>query len=103
MADLLRGRRGAAEMLNAVFLLLVVGSLVSAFAMGTTQGLERGVVEGAKDAVDIAIGLLAQMTLWLGLMRILEEARLMTGLARLLAPLLRRLFPGLPRSSALGR
>lgn len=51
----------------------------------------------AKTAFDISIGLTGVMALWLGLMRIGETAGAMTFVSRLLAPLLQRLFPGIPK------
>ena len=50
----------------------------------------------AKTAVDLAIGLAGQMTLWLGFMGVLREAGLMSMLARVLKPLMVRLFPEVP-------
>jgi spore maturation protein A len=46
--------------------------------------------------VEIAIGLVGVMTLWLGIMRIAEAAGLVTLLGRLLRPVLRWLFPEVP-------
>jgi spore maturation protein A len=46
--------------------------------------------------VQIAIGLVGIMTLWLGMMRIAEAAGLVTLLGRLLRPFLRWLFPEVP-------
>jgi spore maturation protein SpmA len=56
----------------------------------------KSTADSAKTAVDLAIGLIGQMALWLGVMRVLEEAGLMRALARLLAPIMRRLFPEIP-------
>ena len=51
----------------------------------------------AKTAFDISIGLTGVMALWLGLMRIGEAGGAMTFVSRLLAPLMQRLFPGIPK------
>lgn len=50
----------------------------------------------ARLSVDIAIGLVGVLALWLGLFRIAEEAGLVRVLARLLQPLFRRLMPDVP-------
>jgi spore maturation protein A len=54
-------------------------------------------MDSASTAVQIAIGLVGIMTLWLGIMRIAEAAGLVSLLGRALAPVLRRLFPEVPR------
>jgi spore maturation protein A len=53
-------------------------------------------MDSATTAVQIAIGLVGIMTLWLGMMRVAEAAGLVALLGRALAPLLRRLFPEVP-------
>lgn len=55
-----------------------------------------GIVKSAGTAVELAIGLVGIMALWLGLMKIAEEAGLVAILARLLKPATRFLFPDVP-------
>lgn len=50
----------------------------------------------ARLSVEIAIGLIGVLVLWLGFFRIAEQAGLINVLARLLSPLFRRLMPEVP-------
>src|SRR5690606_35632482 len=50
----------------------------------------------AGTAVNIALGLIGIMALWLGVMRVAEEAGLIAVLARLVRPVMKRLFPSIP-------
>lgn len=60
-------------------------------------------VAWANTAVELALGYIGIMILWLGLMRIAEEAGLVQLLARVLSPVLCWIFPELPPNSpALG-
>lgn len=83
-------------MLNWIFFGLVAIAAVCASHLGLMREVTAASVSSAKTAVDIAIGLIGQMALWLGLMRILEEAGLLRALARLLRPMMTRLFPDVP-------
>ena len=56
----------------------------------------QGIVESAKTAVTLAIGLVGIMSLWLGLMRIAERAGLIEKLALWVRPVMTRLFPDVP-------
>ncbi|MCX7984426.1 MAG: nucleoside recognition protein [Bacteroidetes bacterium] len=60
----------------------------------------RSVTQAAIDfvvtAVEIALGLIGVMALWLGLMKIAEVAGLLTFIAKILKPLTRKLFPDIP-------
>lgn len=64
--------------------------------------LTTSAIDAARASVDICISLIAIMALWLGFMRIAHEAGLIEGLARLLRPLLRWLFPDIPRGHPAG-
>jgi spore maturation protein A len=83
-------------MLNYIWFGLMAIALVVAAFNGTAEAVTKGAVESAKTAVEIAIGLIGIMTLWLGVMRIAEAAGLVTLLGRALRPVLRWLFPEVP-------
>ena len=84
--------------MNRVFVALVALSFLFAAAGGEAamQRLSTGLVEGAAAAVPLAFGLIGIMALFLGVMKVAEAAGLLDGLARLLRPVLIRLFPELP-------
>ncbi len=53
-------------------------------------------IKAANTAVEIAIGLIGIMALWLGVMKVAEEAGLTKVLARMVKPITRWLFPSIP-------
>ncbi len=55
-----------------------------------------GIIKYAKTAVELAIGLIGIMALWLGVMKIAEQSGLVAKLAALLKPVTSRLFPDVP-------
>ena len=73
-------------MLNYIWFGLMAVSLVVAAFNGTAEAVTKGAVDSASTAVEIAIGLVGVMTLWLGIMRIAEAAGLVTLLGRALRP-----------------
>ncbi len=90
-------------MINAIwFGLLVIAVLVAgvtdivAPGSGRMQAVSAASMDSAKSAVELAIGLVGVMTLWLGIMRVAEAAGLMEIIARGIRPLMRRLFPDVP-------
>jgi spore maturation protein SpmA len=60
------------------------------------DALSSAMVESASGAVTLAIGLVGVMTLFLGLMKVAEEGGMLTILARLIRPLMVKLFPEVP-------
>ena len=83
-------------MLNYIWFGLMATAFVVAAFHGTVDGVTRGAMESASSAVQIAIGLVGIMTLWLGIMRVAEAAGLVTLLGRALRPVLRLMFPEVP-------
>lgn len=53
-------------------------------------------IQAASTGVEIAIGLIGVMALWLGIMKIAEEAGFIKILARIVRPITKRLFPTIP-------
>lgn len=88
-------------MLNYIWASLILIGLLVAGLLGRFTG-DNGVVTSAmnmaKTAVmDIALPLAGMMMFWLGLMRLMEKAGLMEMAARALSPIMRRIFPDVPR------
>jgi spore maturation protein SpmA len=68
-------------------------------AVGVDSPMERvtkAVVDSAGSAVELALGLVGVMTLFLGLMKVAEAGGLLRVIARLIRPLMIRLFPDVP-------
>ena len=88
--------------LNAVW----VGFFLVAFATACVrwvlgdidifQQLLTAMFDGARSGFEISLGLAGIMALWLGLMRVGEQAGMVQLLARIAQPLLKRLFPEVP-------
>ncbi|WP_028108437.1 nucleoside recognition domain-containing protein [Ferrimonas futtsuensis] len=83
----------------ALFFLGGAGGLWQWLILGNDQVLPQMIAslfEMAKLSVEILIGLLGVLALWLGLMRIGEQTGLIQALSRLLTPLFSRLMPEVP-------
>lgn len=83
-------------MLNYIWFGLMAIALIVAAFTGHAAEVTKGAVDSAKTAVEIALGLVGIMTLWLGIMRVAEKAGLISMLGRLLRPFSRVLFPEIP-------
>ncbi len=83
-------------MLNGIFLFLILLSVLLAAATGQSQQLTAAIVDSARSAVDLAIGLVGLMAFFLGLMKVAQDAGLLRILARAVSPVMRLLFPTVP-------
>ena len=85
--------------MSVIWVLLLVASVAVAAATGRMAALPGAIAESAGRAVSLSIGLVGILALWLGLMKVAEEAGIVRALGRLARPVLRRLFPSVPADS----
>lgn len=75
--------------------LLIIGFVVGAFT-GNLDAVTEAVVENAKTGVELSLGMIGVMALWLGIMKIAEDSGLVEKLAKGITPFTKRLFPDVP-------
>ena len=83
-------------MLNYIWFGLLVIGVIAGVLTGNTQAVTDAAISNAETAVELAIGLIGVMALWLGLMKIAEEAGLVQLIGKWLRPIMKRLFPEVP-------
>ncbi len=78
--------------------MVLLGVVVAAFT-GRMQEVSNAAINSAKDAITLAITMLGIISMWMGLMRIAEKSGLVASLSKRMMPLLRFLFPEIPKNS----
>ena len=84
----------------AFFLIAFVVSLIRLIFFGNTDvfpELMNSTFDSAKTAFEISIGLTGVLSLWMGIMKIGEQGGLIRLFARLLSPVLTKIFPDIPK------
>lgn len=82
----------------AMLCVAAVGGLINVGIHGpeVINAMGQGLFTSAKTGVELALGLVASLVLWLGVFRVAEAAGVVAALARSLSPLLHRLMPNVP-------
>lgn len=83
-------------MLNAIWLSMMVLSVVVGAIEGRLTDVVQAVTDSAKFGFEVALGLAGIMALWLGIMGIASASGLIHKVARLLRPIMHWLFPEVP-------
>jgi len=78
------------------FLLLAVAFLVAAFG-GKVGEFDSALFKQAQAGFEVALSLVGVMVFWLGIMKIAEKSGLVNVIAKAVYPLLRLIFPRIPR------
>ena len=72
---------------------MITLALLCAPALGRSDALAPAALAGASSAVELGLGMAGALCLWMGVMEVMRRAGLSEKLARMLRPVLSRLFP----------
>lgn len=84
-------------MLNVIWLGMILFSVAVAAWNGKIDIITQASFEGAKTGVTVCFGLLSVLVFWMGIMKIAEKAGLINLVSRLMSPIIRLLFPDVPK------
>ena len=76
-----------------IYAVFVTASGICAAVTGQGAALASSIPEGAESAIKLCISLAGSLCLWTGVGKLMETAGIRSLLARLFAPVLKRLFP----------
>jgi spore maturation protein A len=83
--------------MKTIFFSLIMLGIVTALVNGEPQLVMTALVESANAAVTRSFTLLGILSAWLGLAKIAEKSGFLKSCSKILHPLLRPLFPSIPR------
>ena len=84
-------------MLNYIWAFMILIGIVYGAFSGHMADISGGILDSAREAVELCITMLGIVGFWTGLMEVAKESGLVGGLTRLLTPVLRFLFPRIPK------
>lgn len=84
-------------MLNYVWFGMIAVSVCVGTFSGNIDAVTEAAINSAELAVELAIGLIGIMALWLGMMKIAEASGLVNVIAKIVRPITVRLFPEVPQ------
>ena len=84
-------------MLNYIWAFMVIAGILIALFTGNLAEITNSLMTSSEEAVSLSIRLLGNVCLWAGIIRIAEKAGLIDSLSRKMSPVLRFLFPEIPK------
>jgi spore maturation protein A len=88
-------------LMSWIWAAMILLSTVAAVILGKGSALSAAVLEGAQSAVTLVLGMSGAICLWSGVGNVMDRTGVTELLARLLRPLLKRLFPDTGRDPVL--
>ena len=85
-------------MINYLFAsFFIVGILYSFF---TNTNISNDMLNAASSSIELILTMIPIMCLWLGIMNIAKKSGLLDKLAKLITPILKIIFPEIPKNSS---
>ena len=84
-------------MVNWFWFILMAAGIIFAAISGEVDALNNAIFAAAEDAPMLIIELCGMICLWTGLMKIAERSGLVNLIGKALSPIIRRLFPDIPK------
>ncbi len=83
-------------MLNLIWAGLIIIGFGVGILTGNLDSVTNAAISNAKSAVELAMGLIGVIALWLGIMKIAEDSGLIRCISKILKPIMIILFPEVP-------
>ena len=84
-------------MLNFIWGGMLILGIIFGVCTGKSAEVTTSLINGGKDAVNLAITMAGIIAFWCGIMKIAENSGIIKGIAKKLMPLMRFLFPQVPK------
>ena len=84
-------------MVNVIWVGLLLIAIIYSLLTGNISTINNGILTHATSGVNLILEMMPLIVLWTGIMKIAEKSGLLQVFAKALNPLLRRLFPSLPK------
>jgi spore maturation protein A len=94
---------GDCLLLSWIWMVITGLSITVSMITGSQSSLAGAAAQGAQSGITLSISMAGSVCLWSGVAKLMERIGLTDKLARLLRPVLSRLFPGTRRDPALAR
>lgn len=90
-------------MVSYIWFFLISIGIVFSLLTGKLDIINNSILTNSQEALDLMLSILPIIVLWTGIMKIAEESGLLNKFAKLVEPILSKLFPTVPKNNkALG-
>lgn len=85
-------------MVNKIWGVLIISGILFCIFTNNIDVINKEILEGTKTSLDMILKIFPVMALWLGIMNIAKEAGILNKLAYLFTPILKKIFPEIPKN-----
>lgn len=83
-------------MLNWIWGIMIIAGTAFGIVTGNTAAVGEAIMDGAEEAVSLALTMAGVLGMWCGLMEIANRSGLLRSVTKMMKPFIKFLFPGVP-------
>lgn len=83
-------------MVNIIWALFIIIGIIYSLITGNFNVINNEILISGKSALDLLLGMLPLLVIWMGLMKVAEEAGIISAISKMMSPILKKIFPSLP-------
>lgn len=85
-------------MVNIIWALFIIIGIIYSLISGNFNVINNEILVCGKSALDLLIGMLPLLVIWMGLMKVAEEAGIISSISKMMSPILKKIFPSVPNN-----
>lgn len=89
-------------MINYIWYFLILIGIVYSLFTGNAEMINNRILEASGEGIQMVLDMLPILVLWMGIVNIADKSGLLDAFARVIKPVLRKLFPSVKNDKALG-
>lgn len=83
-------------MVNIIWALFIIIGIIYSLISGNFNVINNEILVSGKSALDLLLGMLPLLVIWMGLMKVAEEAGIISSISKMMSPILKKIFPSVP-------
>ena len=84
-------------MINIIWSIFIISGIVFSFFTGRMDIINSTILDSCKTSLNMVLEIFPVISLWMGIMQIASDSSLLNRFSMLIYPILRKLFPDIPR------
>lgn len=85
-------------MVNIIWALFIIIGIIYSLISGNFNVINNEILVSGKSALNLLLGMLPLLVIWMGLMKVAEEAGIISSISKMMSPILKKIFPSVPNN-----
>lgn len=85
-------------MVNIIWALFIIIGIIYSLISSNFNVINNEILVSGKSALDLLLGMLPLLVIWMGLMKVAEEAGIISSISKMMSPILKKIFPSVPNN-----